>query len=239
MSTSFFFLSRKLLHSCNSQEKKWLCSAFLHTFPQPVTTSAHAHLQAASNKLGSTSVESSWLQFSDFSSLTAKSCLVRMEIYNILNKFFKIHHTQYIENYTTIEQYLQLESFREIPPKPLAWTLGDSPQQKYRLQQLQTPENYNFYFCSVLWASASFNSWKFTQMCLGTSSNAFYTFTTEGRINSTATDFGNSAHGHVLSNVFLLEKDFPIFISLNLTGNLQYTALLTSFLSPFIRKWRC
>lgn len=108
-----FFLSRKLLHSCNLQEKKWLCSAFLHTFPQPVTTSAHAHLQAASNKLGSTSVESSWLQFSDFSSLTAKSCLVRMELYNILNKFFKIHHTQHIENYTTIEQYLQLESFRE------------------------------------------------------------------------------------------------------------------------------
>lgn len=33
----------------------------------------------------------------------------------------------------------------------------------YRLQQLQTPENYNFYFNSVLWASAPFNSWKVTQ----------------------------------------------------------------------------
>lgn len=153
-------------------------------------------------------MEPPWLQFSHFPSLTVKSCL---ELYNIHNKFFKIRHTQHIENYTTTEQYLQPESFREMPPKPLAWTLGDSPQQKYRLQQLQTPENYYFYFCSVLWASASFNSWKCTQMCLGSSSSAFYAFTTEQRINFTATDFGNSAHGHVLSYVFLSEQGPPYF----------------------------
>lgn len=33
----------------------------------------------------------------------------------------------------------------------------------YRLQQLQTPENYQFYFNTVLWASASFHSRKVTQ----------------------------------------------------------------------------
>lgn len=115
------------------------------------------------------------------------------------NKFCMIQHIQHTETNTT-QQYLQLESFREIPPQPRAWALGDSPQQKFRLQQLQTPENYNFYFCRVLWASASFNWWKFTQMCFGSCSNAFYTFTTEGRINFTATDFGNSVHGHVLSS---------------------------------------
>lgn len=154
----FFFWENS--YSAPIHRRKWL--SFLRTFPQPETTPAHAHLQAASNKLGITSAESSWLQFSDFSSLTAKSCLVRMELCDFHNQFFRMHHEQPIEYFTTMIQNLQLKTVREIPPKPLAWTLGVSPQQKYRLQQLQTPENYNFYFCSVLWAPASFNSWKFT-----------------------------------------------------------------------------
>lgn len=36
----------------------------------------------------------------------------------------------------------------------------------YRLQQLKTPENYKFYFNTVLRASASFNSWKVTRKVL-------------------------------------------------------------------------
>lgn len=66
------------------RRRKGDCSDFLHTFSQPVTTLAPAHSWAASNKLGISSAESSWLQFSDFSSLAEKSCLVRMEFKTLI-----------------------------------------------------------------------------------------------------------------------------------------------------------
>lgn len=85
--------------------------------------------------------------------------------------------------------------------QPELWETRPTKEIYYRLQQLQTPENYNFYFSHVLWASASFNSWIFTPMCcLGSSTNVFYTFTTEGRLNFIATDIGNVTTSLLLSH---------------------------------------
>lgn len=62
--------------------------------------------------------------------------------------------------------WTSIKSCWEIPPKPPVWTLRESPPEKkkiemyYRLQWLKTPENYKFYFNSVLRASASVNSWR-------------------------------------------------------------------------------
>lgn len=140
---------------------------------------------------------------------------------------------------------MQLESFREIPPKPLAWTLetrhnrnidcSDSKHQKITTSIFAVS-------CELRLHLTHRNSLKCALEVLLI--HFTHSQQREGS-NLQQTDFGNSAHRHVLSNVFLSEQDFPIFISLKLTGNLQYSAL---FLSSFIKKclyngfifmWRC
>lgn len=49
-----------------------------------------------------------------------------MEFKTLVANGGSLRHMQHIENSTTMEEYLLLESFGEIPPKPPAWTLEDS-----------------------------------------------------------------------------------------------------------------